>query len=111
MPDTKITLRSIVLDCPDPWALAGFYSALLGWDRHCEDPEWVSVGRMGTLPFLLFQEVEDYRPPVWPEKPGAAEERPPGLRGRGPGRRRGPGRGPGRAEGPGSVRPRVDGDV
>ena len=32
MPDTKITLRSIVLDCPDPWALAGFYSALLGWD-------------------------------------------------------------------------------
>ena len=74
MPDTKITLRSIVLDCPDAWALAGFYSAMLGWDRHCEDPEWVSVGRMGTLPFLLFQEVEDYRPPVWPEQPGQQQK-------------------------------------
>ena len=30
MPGTQITLRSIVLDCPDAWALAGFYSALLG---------------------------------------------------------------------------------
>ena len=36
MPGTQITLRSIVLDCPDAWALAGFYSALLGWDRHGE---------------------------------------------------------------------------
>ena len=70
----QITLRSIVLDCTDPWALAGFYSALLGWDRHGENTEWVSVGRMGTLPFLLFQEVEGYRPPVWPEKPGEQQK-------------------------------------
>ena len=39
MPDTKISLRSIVLDRPDPWVLAGFYSALLGWDRHGENTE------------------------------------------------------------------------
>lgn len=39
MPGTQITLRSIVLDCPDAWALAGFYSALLGWDRHGENTE------------------------------------------------------------------------
>ena len=29
---------------------------------------------MGTLPFLMFQEVEGYRPPVWPEKPGEQQK-------------------------------------
>ncbi|MFG1942599.1 VOC family protein [Nonomuraea sp. NPDC048826] len=59
--------RSTVIDCPDPRALAGFYSRLLGWPIAVEDDDWVVVTDGGSPDRLAFQRVENYRPPVWPD--------------------------------------------
>lgn len=60
------TFRSIVLDCPDAKALAGFYARLLDWpEPEVHDDDWVVVaGSDGVR--LAFQRVESYRPPKWP---------------------------------------------
>jgi hypothetical protein len=60
------TLRSIVIDCPDPGSLAAFYEQLLGVRRFYEDPDWVSIGDPADRPALAFQRVDDYRAPEWP---------------------------------------------
>lgn len=66
----KIKIFSIVLDCDNPSALANFYAALLGWeDKRDDNPEWSGVSTQGVSPFLLFQQVPDYKPPVWPDEP------------------------------------------
>ena len=61
-------LQLAALDCPDPLALAQFYSAITGWDVRppsMDDPDWVQlVSDTGVT--LAFQRVEDYRPPAWP---------------------------------------------
>ncbi|MFC8295900.1 VOC family protein [Streptomyces sp. NPDC057242] len=68
------TLRSVVLDCPDPLSLAGFYAGILGGSpRVSEDSEegdsWVVLsGHDGTQ--LAFQEVAGYVAPDWPGKTG-----------------------------------------
>ena len=36
-------LAGIVIDCPDPRALAGFYEALLGAKRVDDSDEWVTL--------------------------------------------------------------------
>jgi predicted enzyme related to lactoylglutathione lyase len=55
---------SFVLDCPDPGALATFYSELLDWKPDV-DTGWAEVhsddGRS-----IGFQQVEGYTPPDWP---------------------------------------------
>jgi len=58
-------MRAVVLDCPDPRALASFYRELVGGDITYADDEWVSL-RDGAAVLLSFQRVPDYRPPVWP---------------------------------------------
>jgi hypothetical protein len=58
----------VALDCPDAWALAGFYSALTGWptdDEDAEGDEWVTLRSPGGAT-IAFQTVDDFRPPVWP---------------------------------------------
>ena len=59
-------MRSIVLDCPDPRALAEFYRELVGGEITHADDEWVNL-RDGATVILSFQRVENHRPPVWPE--------------------------------------------
>lgn len=59
--------RSTVIDCPDPRALAGFYSRLLGWPVTSEEDDWVVVSDGGSPDRLAFQLVADHRPPTWPE--------------------------------------------
>ena len=60
-------LYMVNLDCADPRAMAGFYSALLDWDvPHCEDE--VLMISDGTTS-IGFGRTEDYRPPKWPPKP------------------------------------------
>ena len=63
------------LDCPDPVALARFYSALTGWPIHDEetdgDPEPDDPGEWFELrspqgATIAFQRVADYRAPEWP---------------------------------------------
>ena len=57
---------SIVLDCPDPAALAKFYGAMLDWKVDVSD-DWAEV-RADYGQCICFQPVEDYRPPVWPDQ-------------------------------------------
>lgn len=59
-------LRSVVLDCPDPRALAEFYRELVGGEITRADDEWVNL-RDGDTVLLSFQRVPDHRPPAWPD--------------------------------------------
>ncbi|MEV7965608.1 VOC family protein [Sphaerisporangium sp. NPDC088356] len=58
-------MRAIVLDCPDPRALAEFYAAVVGWKVLYEDADWVSLSDGGEIR-LSFQQADDYQPPNWP---------------------------------------------
>jgi predicted enzyme related to lactoylglutathione lyase len=55
------------IDCPDPRALAAFYSAIVGWpiDEGSSDEEWVTLAS-DTGATLGFQRVDGYQPPQWP---------------------------------------------
>ncbi|ASW57328.1 VOC family protein [Plantactinospora sp. KBS50] len=55
---------SVVLDCPDPAALATFYGSLLDWKIDISD-DWADV-RADYGQCLSFQQVADYTPPRWP---------------------------------------------
>ncbi|MFE6285975.1 VOC family protein [Streptomyces sp. NPDC057877] len=57
--------RSVVLDCPDPRALARFYAEIVGGDPQSEDPDWV-VLQVPDGPRLAFQRAQGYVPPEWP---------------------------------------------
>jgi catechol 2,3-dioxygenase-like lactoylglutathione lyase family enzyme len=60
----------VALDCPDPVALARFYSALTGWplDPPGHSDGWVQLDPPdGRGASLAFQKVSsEYRPPQWP---------------------------------------------
>jgi glyoxalase superfamily protein len=59
-------LRAVVLDCPDPVALAEFYAALVGGQVEVfDDGDWVRL-RDDVDVRLSFQRASDYRPPDWP---------------------------------------------
>jgi predicted enzyme related to lactoylglutathione lyase len=62
-----VRMRSVVLDCPDPFALATFYAELLSGRVHSGDPEWCEVHVEGMPLKLAFQAVSDYRRPEWPD--------------------------------------------
>jgi predicted enzyme related to lactoylglutathione lyase len=55
---------SIVLDCPDPPALAAFYGGLLDWTIDGSS-DWAEV-RADNGQCISFQRVDDYAPPRWP---------------------------------------------
>jgi predicted enzyme related to lactoylglutathione lyase len=55
---------SIVLDCPDPAALAAFYGAMLDWKVELS-PNWAEV-RADYGQCIGFQQVAGYTPPRWP---------------------------------------------
>ena len=56
---------TLVIDCPDASALAGFYAALLGWNVKGEDG-WTEIRPDDGSNCISFQQVEDYRAPEWP---------------------------------------------
>ncbi len=58
-------MRAVVLDCPDPRALAEFYRALVGGEVTYADDDWVNLRDGGNV-LLSFQRVSDYQPPDWP---------------------------------------------
>jgi catechol 2,3-dioxygenase-like lactoylglutathione lyase family enzyme len=65
-------LECVVLDCPDPMELAGFYQSLLGGTVNQPDRRWTVERDWATLhtpsgPVLAFQRAADYRPPQWPD--------------------------------------------
>ncbi|GGJ83808.1 glyoxalase [Pilimelia anulata] len=65
-------LHSIVLDCPDPRALAAFYAELTGLSVVDADDDWVTL-RAGDAVRLAFQRAPDNPPPTWPE-PGVPQQ-------------------------------------
>ena len=58
-------LRAVVLDCPDPRALADFYRRLVGGEITYADDDWVNL-RDGAQVLLSFQRADGYQPPEWP---------------------------------------------
>ncbi|MER7868768.1 VOC family protein [Streptomyces cellulosae] len=55
---------AVVLDCPDPQALAGFYAGVVGGTPEGEG-DWVDLAVPGG-PTLAFQQAEGHVPPQWP---------------------------------------------
>ena len=60
-------MHHVVLDCPDPAALAVFYSALLGLPVSYRDDDWVVVAASDTSSGLAFQRASGNQPPTWPD--------------------------------------------
>ena len=60
------TLGSVVLDCPDPRALAAFYAELVGGTVTEEDETWYDLEREPGQR-LSFQLTPDHRAPRWPD--------------------------------------------
>jgi predicted enzyme related to lactoylglutathione lyase len=54
----------LVIDCPDPGALATFYGELLDWKTSSSD-DWAEI-RADYGQCICFQLVADYTPPGWP---------------------------------------------
>jgi len=61
-----VRLRSVVLDCPDPRALASFYADLLSGRPDTSDREWCEVYINEPSLKLAFQLVDPYEAPEWP---------------------------------------------
>lgn len=57
----------IVIDCPDPGALAAFYSELLGLPITYESEDWVVVATSSQASGFAFQVASEYHPPAWPD--------------------------------------------
>jgi hypothetical protein len=57
---------SLVIDCPDPSALATFYGTMLDWKVDISS-DWAEV-RAEYGQCISFQQVEDYTPPEWPSQ-------------------------------------------
>jgi predicted enzyme related to lactoylglutathione lyase len=55
---------SIVIDCPDPGALAAFYATMLDWKSEVQ-ADWVDI-RADYGQCISFQQVEGYTAPKWP---------------------------------------------
>ena len=65
----RLHLSGIVLDAPDPDALATFYERLLGWTRIQDEPGWVKLSSPDGGAGLSFQAEPLHRSPVWPTTP------------------------------------------
>jgi catechol 2,3-dioxygenase-like lactoylglutathione lyase family enzyme len=59
-------LNTVVIDCPDPAALAGFYAELLGLPITRRDDDWFTIGAAGDCR-VSFQLAPDLQPPQWPD--------------------------------------------
>lgn len=60
-------IHHLVLDCPDPRSLAGFYSQLLGDPITYDSDDWVVVSTSSQASGLAFQLAPEHRPPTWPD--------------------------------------------
>ena len=61
------------LDCPDPIALADFYSKITGWpveplgDFPPADVTWLELVDSSGATKMGFQKIDNYTAPTWPE--------------------------------------------
>ena len=68
---SSVTLFAVTIDAPDAVGLARFYAALLGMELTYEGPEGALISGGGKS--LMFQQVERYTPPRWPD-PSAPQQ-------------------------------------
>lgn len=54
----------LVIDCPDPGALARFYGAMLDWKVEVS-ADWADI-KADYGQCISFQQVAGFTPPVWP---------------------------------------------
>jgi catechol-2,3-dioxygenase len=64
--DPNTTVMGVMLDCPDAKVLSTFYSELTGKPITYEAPGAAMIGEDGKMP-ILFQQVEEYHAPQWPD--------------------------------------------
>ncbi|MFI5680934.1 VOC family protein [Streptomyces cellulosae] len=69
MPLAKLDV--VVLDCPDPHALAAFYAEVLGGTVE-DQGEWVDL-KLPDGKALAFQAAPAYVPPKWPSPDGSQQ--------------------------------------
>jgi catechol 2,3-dioxygenase-like lactoylglutathione lyase family enzyme len=60
-------LHHTIVDCPDPLALATFYSRLLGRPITYRDDDFVVVSTSDRASGLAFQRSPDQKPATWPD--------------------------------------------
>ena len=60
-------LDTVIIDCPDPHALAAFYCELLGMHVVKDQDDWVTIKTDSDAPGLSFQKAPDHVPPRWPD--------------------------------------------
>jgi catechol 2,3-dioxygenase-like lactoylglutathione lyase family enzyme len=60
-------LHHVIFDCPDPLALATFYSRLLGSPITYQDEDFVVVSTTDRASGIAFQRAPDQRPATWPD--------------------------------------------
>ncbi|WP_369212581.1 VOC family protein [Streptomyces flavofungini] len=65
-------LGTVVLDCPDPRALAEFYAAVVGGTPNRAADYWYELAGQPGAP-LAFQESPGYARPSWPGPDGAQQ--------------------------------------
>jgi hypothetical protein len=65
----RLELAGVGIDCADPAELAAFYSALLELPIRSVDADtaWVGTETGGPMSQVLFQRVEGYKAPRWPD--------------------------------------------
>jgi catechol 2,3-dioxygenase-like lactoylglutathione lyase family enzyme len=77
MSDTIVSmhgrLHHVILDCPDPAALARFYSALLNQPITYASDDFVVVAADDRTSGVAFQLCPDHRAPTWPD-PAVAQQ-------------------------------------
>lgn len=60
-------LHHVIIDCPDPPALAAFYSELLGLPVTWQEADFAVVARNETSSGIAFQLAPGHQPPRWPD--------------------------------------------
>jgi catechol 2,3-dioxygenase-like lactoylglutathione lyase family enzyme len=60
-------MHHLIIDCPDPMALAAFYSELLGQPVTYSSDDFAVVAASARASGLGFQRAPDHEPPSWPD--------------------------------------------
>ncbi len=60
-------LHHVIFDCPDPGAIATFYSTLLNQPITYSSADFVVVAASETTSGIAFQRAPDHRAPTWPD--------------------------------------------
>ena len=63
----RARLHHLILDCPDPRALAEFYARLLDQPITYDSDDFVVVAANDRTSGLGFQRATGHRPPTWPD--------------------------------------------